>query len=88
MEQPASQSEHIAIVIMLTNLLTPHSLVVFVYQVLVGGEACLMSVCGGGAWEMALVQQLQQHINTNRIQKSVSRVTNIEAYSGYVCPCI
>lgn len=55
--------------------LSRYSLVVFVHQVLVGGEVCLMSVCGGGAWEMALAQQLQEHINTNKIEKFVSSQT-------------
>ena len=34
-----------------------------------------MSVCGGGAWEMALARQLQEHINTNKIEKFVPSQT-------------
>lgn len=59
---------------MLPNYLF-YSLIVFLHQVVAGGEVCLMSVCGGGAWEMALARQLQEHINTNKIEKFVPSQT-------------
>ena len=36
-----------------------------------------MSVCGGGAWEVALAQQLHQHIVTNHIEKQVTSQTRL-----------
>ena len=41
-------------------------------KVLVHGEARLVSVCGGGAWEMALAKLMDEHIQANTIHKFVS----------------
>ena len=60
------------------NFMLPNYLFIlssFLHQVMAGGEVCLMSVCGGGAWEMALARQLQEHINTNKIEKFVPSQT-------------
>ena len=35
------------------------------------GEARLVSVCGGGAWEMALARVMEQQIQANGIHKFV-----------------
>ena len=40
-------------------------------KVLVHGEARLVSVCGGGAWEMALAKLMEEHIQANAIHKFV-----------------
>ena len=36
-----------------------------------------MSVCGGGAWEMALATQLEEHITTNSICKYVVAIVEV-----------
>ena len=43
----------------------------FCVKVLVNGEARLVSVCGGGAWEMALAKLMEEHIKANTIHKFV-----------------
>ena len=41
------------------------------FKVEVGGAPGLVSVCGGGAWEIGLVGQLDNYIIDNDIHKSV-----------------
>lgn len=67
-----------------------YSVVVFLPQVRVGGEKCLMTVCGGGAWETVLAQQLQEHVNTNKIERFVYTIADfgaaINVYSRIYLP--